>query len=61
MSGKKLMVVLISAARDVRDVEFSTRDFLINDCIIVQMSAEGDDFVQKPPRAVEMSTTNDGF
>ena len=30
---------------------------LINDCIIVQMSVEGDDFVKKPPRAVEMNTT----
>ena len=52
------MVVFISAARDVRDVEFSTRDFLINDCIIVKMSVKADDFVKKPPRAGEMNTTN---
>ena len=51
------MVVLISAARNAPEVDFSTRDFLINDCIIVKMSVEGDDFVQKTPRAVEMSTT----
>ena len=42
----KTVVVLISAARDVPEVAFSTRDFLINDCIIVKMSVEGDDFVQ---------------
>ena len=34
------MVVLISAVRVVRDVEFSTRDFLLNDCIIVEMSVK---------------------
>ena len=54
----KIVVVLISAARDVREVDFSTRDFLINDCITVKMSVEGDNFIQKPPRAVEMSTTS---
>ena len=56
-----LLVVLISANRDVPGVAFSARDFLINDCIIVKMSVEGDDFVQKPPRTAEMSTTSDHY